>query len=114
MTQRVPGFAPGKRPDEGWITVKVQLRPSVHDALKNEAQAESDRTGRQVYVSDLLRDGVLLLLTARRALPGQEQRFTPAPAEPRFKPSDKSEPRARPAPVAEGSPAGLSVGRRTR
>jgi len=113
MTQRVPGFAAGTSKDEGWVTVKVQLRPQVRAALQEEAQEESARTGRQVYVSDLIRDGVTMLLLGRRRLPGQDRRFggPPPPAEapePRFVPSAKSEARAGAVPLPDPSaPAAL-------
>lgn len=82
MPKRVPGFKRGN-PDEGWIVVKVKLRPAVVEALKNEATRESEKLHRQVYVSDLLRDAIRLLLLARR--------IDPYAVVQRFVPSDQSE-----------------------
>ena len=78
MSKRLPGFKRGK-PDEGWIVVKVKLRPAVVAALKSEATRESETLHRQVYVSDLLRDAIRLLLVARRIDPyATAQRFMPS------------------------------------
>lgn len=80
MPARLPGFASGSSKDEGWITLKVQVRPAEAEALKTLADEEAERTGRKVYVSDLLRDGVKLVLIARHAHPTQRTRFQPGPA----------------------------------
>ena len=82
MPKRVPGFKSGN-PDEGWIVVKVKLRPAWVEALKNEATRESEKLHRQVYVSDPLRDAIRLLLLARR--------IDPYAVAQRFVPSDQSE-----------------------
>ena len=81
MAKRLPNFRP-ENPDEGWVTVKVKLRPSWLAALKKEATRESENLHRHVYVSDLLRDSIRLLFVARRIDPHAAQRFVP---------SDKSE-----------------------
>jgi hypothetical protein len=80
MPPRLPGFAAGSSKDEGWVTLKVQVRPAEAEALKTLADEEAERTDRKVYVSDMLRDGVKLVLTAHRRLPGQQRRFQPSPA----------------------------------
>ena len=78
MAKRIPKFKPGNA-DEGWVVVKVKLRPAVAEALKNEATRESEKLHRQVYVSDLLRDAIRLLLLARRIDPyAPPQRFVPS------------------------------------
>ena len=83
--KRVDGFASGEKSDEGWVLVRVKLRPSVAASLKKEAMRESKELHRKVYVSDLIRDGIRLLLQARRINPyeGVKKRG-------RFLPSDHS------------------------
>ncbi len=81
--QRIEGFAGGQSPDQGWVTLKVKVRPDVAAALENEAQRESETLHRRVYVADLIRDGIRLLLLARR--------IDPAAPRARFIPSDRSE-----------------------
>ena len=84
--KRIDGHKRDRKPDEGWVVVKVKLRPAIAAALRNEATRESDALHRRVYVADLLRDAVRLLLQARRIDPyaaGREGR--------RFIPSDRSE-----------------------
>jgi hypothetical protein len=81
--KRIEGFKKAKTPDEGWVSVKVKLRPAVLQALKREALRETAQTHRHVYVSDLLSDSIRLLLQARRIDP-----YAEAPR--RFVPSDKS------------------------
>jgi len=83
--KRVDGFASGKNPDEGWVLVRVKLRPSVAAALKKEAMRESKELHRKVYVSDLIRDGIRLLLQARRINP-----YKGSKRQGRFLPSDHS------------------------
>jgi hypothetical protein len=76
--QRIDGFASGENPDEGWIVVKVKLRPSWLEALKTEATRESETLHRKVYVSDLIRDALRLLMVARRIFPQKRSRFLPS------------------------------------
>jgi len=87
--KRVDGFASGVNADEGWVLVRVKLRPAVADALKKEATRESRDLHRKVYVSDLIRDGIRLLLQARRIDPYEGKR-TSASSNGRFLPSDAS------------------------
>jgi len=82
--KRVDGFAAGENPDEGWVVVKVKLRPAIADALKTEATRESETLHRQVYVSDLIRDAIRAFMVARRIEP-------PGKGRKRFIPSDQSE-----------------------
>lgn len=105
MAQRLNGFAAGKTPDEGWVTVKVKLRPDEYAALQKEAEREGTARNRRVYPVDLIRDGVKLVLIARHAHPTQERRFVPSAA---------SEPKATPRPPAQGPPgAGPAAGPKT-
>jgi hypothetical protein len=76
--QRVDGFAAGEKAEEGWVVVKVKLRPSWVAALKKEATRESEVLHRKVYVSDLLRDSLRLLMIARRIFPHRKTRFQPS------------------------------------
>ncbi len=96
MAQRLEGFAAGKTPDEGWITVKVKIRPDDYAALQKEAEREGTARNRRVYPVDLIRDGIKLVLIARHAHPTQERRFVPSAA---------SEPKAMPRPPAQGPTA---------
>lgn len=64
--ERVPQFKNPQDRDEGWISVKVKVRPGVLAALKKEAHRETQELRRRVYVSDLVRDGIRLLCIARR------------------------------------------------
>ena len=82
--KRVDGFAAGKSPDEGWVMLRVKVRPALAEALKAEALRESQELHRSVYVSDLVRDGIRLLLQARRINPYGKKRV-------RFMPSAASE-----------------------
>jgi len=82
--KRIDGFAAGENADEGWVVVKVKLRPAVADALKTEATRESETLHRQVYVSDLIRDAIRAFMVARRIEP-------PGKSRKRFIPSDQSE-----------------------
>jgi hypothetical protein len=81
--KRIDGFASGEKPDEGWVIIRVKVRPAIAAALKNEALRESQALHRSVYVSDLVRDALRLLLEARRVHPSQTQyrrrRFIPSP-----------------------------------
>ena len=86
--KRVDGFASGVNADEGWVLVRVKLRPAVAQALKKEATRESRELHRKVYVSDLIRDGIRLLLQARRIDPYKGKRGSQADG--RFLPSDAS------------------------
>lgn len=82
--QRIDGFAGGQSPDQGWVTLKVKVRPEVAAALENEALRESETLHRRVYVADLIRDGIRLLLIARRADPAAPKtRFVPSERSPR-------------------------------
>ena len=92
MAQRLEGFAAGKSAEDGWVTVKVKLRPDEYAALQKEAEREGTTRNRRVYPVDLIRDGVKLVLIARHAHPTQERRFVPSPA---------SEPKAVPRPPAQ-------------
>tara|TARA_B100000902_G_C26611163_1_gene575185 strand:+ start:127 stop:387 length:261 start_codon:yes stop_codon:yes gene_type:complete len=78
--KRVDGFAAGESPDEGWVMLRVKVRPALAEALKAEAQRESQELHRSVYVSDLVRDGIRLLLQARRINPygKTKTRFVPS------------------------------------
>jgi len=76
--KRVDGFADGQKADEGWVVVKVKLRPSWLAALKKEATRESEALHRKVYVSDLIRDALRLLMIARRIFPHRKARFQPS------------------------------------
>jgi hypothetical protein len=76
--QRVDGFASGENTDEGWVVVKVKLRPSWVAALKREATRESEVLHRKVFVSDLIRDALRLLMIARRIFPQKRSRFLPS------------------------------------
>jgi hypothetical protein len=87
--KRVDGFASGVNADEGWVLVRVKLRPAVAEALKKEATRESRELHRKVYVSDLIRDGIRILLQARRIDPYEGKRGSHA-ADGRFLPSDAS------------------------
>ena len=81
--KRVDGFGAGQSSDEGWVVVRVKLRPAVANALKNEAIRESAELHRRVHVSDLMRDAIRIFLAARRIDPyGKIKR--------RFMPSEKS------------------------
>jgi len=84
--KRIDGHKRVKKADEGWVVVKVKLRPAVVQALQNEATRESQALHRRVYVSDLLRDSIRLLLQARRIDPYADERGVR-----RFIPSEKSE-----------------------
>jgi len=84
--KRLDGHKRARNPDEGWVVVKVKLRPAIVKALQNEATRESDAQHRRVYVSDLLRDAIRLLLQARRIDPYADERGGR-----RFIPSDRSE-----------------------
>jgi hypothetical protein len=84
--KRIDGHKRARKPDEGWVVVKVKLRPAIVDALQSEATRESDALHRRVYVSDLLRDAIRLLLQARRIDPYAEQRGGR-----RFIPSEQSD-----------------------
>jgi len=77
--QRVDGFAGGKEPDEGWVVVKVKLRPSWAAALRAEATRESKTLHRKVYVSDLVRDALRAFMIIRRVFPARRPRFRPSP-----------------------------------
>mgnify|MGYP006194817573 CR=1 FL=1 len=79
--KRTEDFKKNKNPDEGWVSVKVKLRPAVLKDLKREALRETTQTNRHVYVSDLLRDSIRLLLQARRIDPYADtpRRFVPSP-----------------------------------
>ena len=63
--------------DNDWVTVKIRLRPHIVDVLKAEAQRESADTGRQVYLTDLVREGIQGLLKQRK-LPTQRPKFFPS------------------------------------
>lgn len=80
--KRVDGFASGQNAEEGWVLVRVKVRPAVAEALKKEALRESQQLHRSVYVSDLVRDGIRLLLQARRVDPygARRARFIPSAA----------------------------------
>jgi len=84
--KRLDGHKRTKNPDEGWVVVKVKLRPAIVQALQKEATRESQALHRRVYVSDLLRDAIRLLLQARRIDPYADERGVR-----RFIPSDRSE-----------------------
>jgi hypothetical protein len=82
--KRIDGFAEGQKPDEGWVVLKVKVRPEVAEALNLEAQRESDALNRRVFVSDLLRDSIRVFMVARRIEPASKRRN-------RFIPSTQSE-----------------------
>ncbi len=108
MAQRLEGFAAGKTPDQGWITVKVKLRPDEYAALQKEAEREGTARNRRVYPVDLIRDGVKLVLIARHAHPTQERRFVPGPASepkatPRLPPQGQGQSPALPGPSPKPS-----------
>jgi hypothetical protein len=82
--KRIDGFAEGQKPDEGWVVLKVKVRPEVAEALNLEAQRESDALNRRVFVSDLLRDSIRVFMVARRIEPANKRKG-------RFIPSNQSE-----------------------
>ena len=82
--KRIDEFKETKKPDEGWVVIKVKVRPEVAEALNSEAQRETETLQRKVYVSDLVRDGIRLIMVARRIEPAGKRRG-------RFIPSDQSE-----------------------
>ena len=82
--QRVDGFADGEKPDEGWVVLKVKVRPSWAEALRSEATRESTALHRKVFVSDLIRDALRAFMLIRRIFPRKRARFQP---------SDQSEPK---------------------
>lgn len=51
-----------------YVLVRVKLRQSVAEALKDTAKAETQRTGRYVYVSNLVREALRDYLTEKDAL----------------------------------------------
>ncbi len=81
--ERVAGFASGKNKDEGWVVIRVKVRPSWAEALKKEATRESGQLHRRVFVSDLIRDAIRAFMIIRRIFP--------APRKARFQPSDQSQ-----------------------
>jgi hypothetical protein len=80
--KRVDGFGNGEKSDDGWVVVKVRVRPEWVEALQAEAQRESQQLNRRVYLTDLLRDALRGFMVIRRILPATK---------PKFRPSDKSE-----------------------
>ena len=76
--KRVDGFANGEKADEGWVVVKVKLRPSWLKALKTEAARECETLHRRVYVSDLIRDAIRAFMIIRRIFPTRRSRFVPS------------------------------------
>lgn len=84
--QRVDGFASGEKEDEGWVVVKVKLRPSWLKALKTEAVRETGILHRRVFVSDLIRDGIRAFMIIRRIFPVKKARFVPSDESGKAKP----------------------------
>jgi hypothetical protein len=76
--KRVEGFAAGEKVDEGWIVVKVKLRPSWVAALKTEATREGETLHRKVFLSDLIRDAIRAFMLIRRISPAKRARFVPS------------------------------------
>lgn len=76
--QRVNGFAGAENADEGWVIIKVKIRPSWAEALKSEALRESEQLQRRVFVADLIRDAVRAFMLIRRILPITKKRFQPS------------------------------------
>ena len=76
--KRIDGFADGKRADEGWVVVRVKLRPSWAAALKKEATRETEVLHRKVFVSDLVRDAIRAFMIIRRIFPIKRNRFIPS------------------------------------
>lgn len=53
-----------------YVLVRVKLREEVAAAFKDMAQRETERTGRYVYVSNLVREALRDYLLQREAEPG--------------------------------------------
>lgn len=56
---------PNVSPFSDYVLVRVKLRQDVAAELKNAAQSETERTGRYVYVSNLVREALREYLKAR-------------------------------------------------
>jgi Arc/MetJ-type ribon-helix-helix transcriptional regulator len=54
------------RSTDSYVLVRVKLKSSVVEELKSVADAETDRTGRYVYVSNLIREALREWLNAHR------------------------------------------------
>jgi len=52
-------------PADSYVLIRVKLRGSVVDALKEAAEEETERSGRYVYVSNLIREALREWLRAR-------------------------------------------------
>ena len=53
------------RTTDSYILVRVKLKSQIVDALKDAANDETRRTGRYVYVSNLIREALREWLRAR-------------------------------------------------
>jgi len=56
---------PNITPFSDYVLVRVKLKQDVAAAMKNAAQSETARTGRYVYVSNLVREALKEYLRAR-------------------------------------------------
>jgi hypothetical protein len=56
---------PNVSPFSDYVLVRVKLRQDVAAELKHAAQTETERTGRYVYVSNLVREALREYLKAR-------------------------------------------------
>ena len=54
-------------PTDSYVLIRVKLRGSVVEALKDAAEDETERSGRFVYVSNLIREALREWLRARGA-----------------------------------------------
>jgi hypothetical protein len=76
--KRVDGFRNDEKTEDGWVVVKVKLRPEWVEALRTEALRESEQLSRKVFVSDLIRDAIKAFMLIRRILPTAKARFQPS------------------------------------